>query len=157
MLTSSRRRKVMNSTSKLQKRFDLRFLNFRSWLQQSLSWWRRKDRKDKSLGYVWGSAPGCTWFSCHADWVRDLILHLCRWIKCPSFHVFKFNWAFQEGLRNKWSIHVKLWETRRFFVISTYRSNFMTWTSFPLSFLPKRGCTWRERGCPYFWLCAHSA
>ena len=87
----------MNSTSVdltyEEKRFDLRFLNFRSWLQQSLSWWRRKDRKDKSLGYVRGPTPGWTWFSCHADWVRDLILHLCQWIKCPCFQVLRLNWA----------------------------------------------------------------
>ena len=60
------------------KRFYRHLSNFRSRLQRIVGWWRWRDPKDKSPGDVRGPTSGWTWFSCHVDWVRNLILHLLR-------------------------------------------------------------------------------
>ena len=138
-----------------KKRFDPRLLNFRSWLQRSLRWRRQRDPKDKSPGDVRGPTPGWTWFSCHVDWVRDLILHLLRCIpvmesNTPVFMCFSCveNELGIESLRNKVkNLWVKFLETEDgFFLISTWSSNFTNWTSVSLPFSPKRGCTWKVLG-----------
>ena len=130
-----------------EKRFDLHLLNFRSWLQRSLRWWRRRDTIDKSLGDVRGPTPGWTWFSCNVDWVKDLILHLCHWIKCPSFHVLKINlalrvWRINEGFMRKILGHWK-------WIFLLFPLRVATLRIEPCShclFLPKRGCTLKALG-----------
>ena len=109
-----------------EKRFDLRLLNFRSRLQRSLRWWRRKDI-DKSLGDVRGPTPGWTWLSCHVDWVKD-----------PILRVWRINEGFMRKILGHWKWIFLLFPLR----VATLRIE----PCFRCLFLPKRGCTLKALG-----------
>ena len=148
---------MMNSMSSLQCGFDLLQrrkvwpspFEFQIVITKEPQTTKKSQRWLKCPGEVRGPAPGWTYFSCHVDGVRDLILHLCHCIKYPSFHVSKIKSALRVRIYEKNSWRLKM----DFLLFPLYgnnkkihRDNFTNWTSFPLPFLLRRRCTWKALG-----------